>query len=294
MFILPTLLTFALSAVFGEEITVISGDVLKFTKGGAGKPAMTHMKFTQVPGEVRQSPSEMYEYIPGHLTVEFGKNPDEVTRMEVAEVFSAAKSVENMIYDGKTMGFDVKLERGVKPFAIAFSKVETQKMWFSVLSNVLSSIAKDTEEMGKSYTVEYTFEKRPLGVRFMAMPNMEDGERVGDALVIEKISDEHKDLVAAGIVRQMKLVKCGEIEMIGLSSEEQQQIVMEKSKETMTLTFEGQNWMKLRTPSTRRRVEDDAVSQRLLMGEGADVKLAGTPAVAFPSHWGVWPMGKLN
>merc|ERR1719192_1332268 len=144
-----------------KATSLIAGKLLKFTKGGKGKPSYKQVEIMERPGEKVEN-----GYSPGQLIISWAddEKSSELTRAHVTKLIDGADNVrESAKYEQRT--FSLETQPNNKVIAFACDTEDTKNKWFTTISSALERFVKETKDMNSDYEFELIFDKRPLGFR---------------------------------------------------------------------------------------------------------------------------------
>lgn len=240
---------------------LVEGDLLKFTKGGKGKPNYKSVSIYQRPGEQtllvtqakKEDPEEEQNVVPvgwtpGSLMLQWSDDEKSMTlsRATITKLIDGAAAQKNKEFENRT--FSIETENN-KIIAFAAKDEEEKKRWFETISTAMASIAEEIESMNEEFVVEKTFEARPLGFRVEEqILKAADGTST-EVLMVTKVEPALGVDVPAG----MTVEKCNETEFAGLTYSKK----LEAIKTTpfpFTITFKGQGFLKVGSIATKATV----------------------------------------
>jgi len=251
--------------------TLIEGNLLKFLKGGKGKPTAKKVEVMERSGEIVEN-----GWTPGQLILSYAETPTEMTRMHITKVIDGAEAVRGSDYDGRT--FSLVTEPNAKVIAFACESADDKAKWFKTLSDAMERFEKETRNMNSIFTFTMEFKERPLGFRVEErFLTGNDGKEV-EVLMVTKIQDTHEHLRKQGLVEGLVVTACNDIDFIPLTYAKKLEII-KGTEYPLKLTFEGKKYLRNSQANPETSNTRDVSMQILypelfaaLTTEGSDVR----------------------
>jgi len=253
---------------------LIEGDLLKFTKGGKGKPSYKNVSIHLRAGETtflvtqpkKDAPKETVPvgWAPGSLVLVWADDEKSQTlsRAPITELIDGATAVNDKEYENRT--FSLKTSPGDKIIAFAASNEEEKERWFKTIADAMESIKSETEEMHVQFDISREFTSRPLGFRVEEQVLETKDGKTSDVLMVTKVDPALAKEIPTGLI----VVKCNDTSFAGLKYSEKLEAI--KSAEfPFNLTFRGQEFIRAGTTkaTTVRAKHNRDVSMQVLYPE---------------------------
>lgn len=228
---------------------LIEGDLLKFTKGGKGKPSYKNVSVHLRAGEPtylvtqpnKDAPKETVPvgWAPGNLVLVWAddEKSQSLTRAPIVELMEGAPAVGGKDYEGKV--FSLKTAPNNKIIAFAATTAEDKDRWFNAIAGAMDGIRTETTDMHTVFETEREFTSRPLGFRVEEQVLETKDGKSSDVLMVTKVDPALSKDIQPGLV----VTRCNEKEFEGLKYAEKLEAI--KSAEfPFTLRFRGQEFLR--------------------------------------------------
>lgn len=227
---------------------LIEGDLLKFTKGGKGKPSYKNVSINLRNGETtflvtqpkKDAPKETVPvgWAPGSLVLVWSDDEKSQTlsRAPITELIPGAEAVSDKEYENRT--FSLKTSEG-KIIAFAAANEEEKNRWFDTIGGAIESIKKETVDMHVQFDIEREFTARPLGFRVEEQILETKDGKTSDVLMVTKVDPALAKEIPTGLI----VVKCNDKSFAGLKYSEKLEAI-KGAEFPFTLTFRGQEFLR--------------------------------------------------
>jgi len=269
-----------LSPAETHSTVLIDGDLLKFTKGGKGKPSYKSVSITQRLGGAnhlqtqakKDAPEELPNIVPvgwtsGSLVLNWSddENSQTLSRAMIVELIDGAAAVGDKEFETRT--FSIKTAPNGKVIAFAAKDAEEKERWFQAISSAMDGISAETTGMNTEFELEHTFVARPLGFRVEEqILKAVDGSSKAVLMVTKVEQAALQKILPPGLV----VTRCGELAFDGLEYTKKLEAI-KGSECPFVLGFKGYNFLRAADaaskPKTVRAAHARDVSMQVLYPE---------------------------